>query len=135
MLNEPPHKTSKKVSYQRAINILKKSNIGVTPNTTVNEFSDAVHKNILDALKQSEVEIKGNTSYKKLSPWTTKELAELTCIKSNMYKNMRANPGNTIIVSNYKKINNQVNELRSHLKAGEESQRLPGTRKISMEGA
>lgn len=77
-----------------------------------NKFHDCVNQALEKASKIKSTE----TKWKKLNPWSTKELANLSLEKQNLYKKKMRYPNNQIIDAEYRRINNKMNDLRRKLK-------------------
>jgi len=71
-----------------------------------------------EAARLSETVITAKPKYKKLNPWATKELADLSLKKQYWYKKKKSNPDSEHIKEEYSKAFMEMNVLRNKLKAG-----------------
>lgn len=77
-------------------------------------------KHTVDCLQAAFVdsgkEYKSQTKFKKLKPWATKELTDMSKKNQDYHKKCLKYPDNQIRTEEYKKINNRINKLRNKLK-------------------
>ncbi|KAK3932765.1 hypothetical protein KUF71_002736, partial [Frankliniella fusca] len=106
----------KSINFREVQDSIEENMEGIMNQDNANSISRELHVCIRESLEKSTNTRERKSKWKKLNPWSTKELAILSLEKQSLYKKKIRYPSNQTIEAEYRRVNNKINDLRRKLK-------------------